>query len=62
MEIDRFHWLSNAQVKNFMPENFLEINRYFDVILKTYTIGQSNNSSLLFVLCHTSLTFVIKMT
>ena len=30
--------------KNFMPENFLEINRYFDLTSYCNTIGQSNNA------------------
>ena len=34
----------NAQVKNFMPENFLEINWYFALTSQCNTIGQSNNA------------------
>ena len=30
--------------KNFMPENFLEINRYFSLTSYCNTIGQSNNA------------------
>ena len=30
--------------KNFMPENFLEINRYFTLTSYCNTIGQSNNA------------------
>ena len=30
--------------KNFMPENFLEINRYFALTSYCNTIGQSNNA------------------
>ena len=37
-----FGWLSEGW-KNFTPENFLEINRYFDLTSCSNTICQSNN-------------------
>ena len=37
-----FVWLSEGW-KNFTPENFLEINRYFDLTSCSNTICQSNN-------------------
>ena len=43
-----FGWLSELSVKklhNYMPENFLEINRYFALTSYCKTIGQSNNAS-----------------
>ena len=43
-----FGWLSERSVKklhNYMPENFLEINRYFALTSYCKTIGQSNNAS-----------------
>ena len=48
-EIERFDWFIEriqtrlAFEKNFMPENFLEINRYFALTSYCNTIGQSNN-------------------
>ena len=40
-----FCWLSESSgVKNFMPENFLEINQYFGLTSYCNTIGQSNNA------------------
>ena len=35
---------ANAPLKNFMPENFLKINRYFTLTSYCNTIGQSNNA------------------
>ena len=57
-EIERFDWFIERTVKrawlfivkrtlrwkNFMPENFLEINRYFALTSYYNTIGQSNNA------------------
>ena len=57
-EIERFDWfIERIQTrvaigwlserlgeKNFMPENFLEINRYFALTSYCNTIGQSNNA------------------
>ena len=37
-----FGWLSEG-CKNFTPENFLEINRYFDLTSSSNTICHSNN-------------------
>ena len=37
-----FGWLSEGW-KNFTPENFLEINRYFDLTSSSNTICHSNN-------------------
>ena len=48
-EIERFDWFIEriqtrvAFEKNFMPENFLEINQYFALTSYCNTIGQSNN-------------------
>ena len=40
-----FGWLSERSgEKNFVPENFLEINRYFALTSYCNTIGQSNNA------------------
>ena len=40
-----FGWLSERSgEKNFMPENFLEINRYFALTSYCNTIGQSKNA------------------
>ena len=40
-----FGWLSECSAeKNFMPENFLEINQYFALTSYCNTIGQSNNA------------------
>ena len=41
----RGFWLVKRTLgwKNFMPENFLEINRYFALTSHCNTIGQSNN-------------------
>ena len=40
-----FGWLGERSgEKNFMPENFLEINRYFALTSYCNTIGQSNNA------------------
>ena len=40
-----FGWLSECSgEKNFMPENFLEIIRYFTLTSYCNTIGQSNNA------------------
>ena len=41
----RGFWLVKRTLgwKNFMPENFLEINRYFALTSYCNTIGQSNN-------------------
>ena len=39
-----FGWLSECLgEKNFMPENFLDINRYFTLMSYCNTIGQLNN-------------------
>ena len=35
---------ANAPLKNFMPENFLKINRYFALTSYCNTTGQSNNA------------------
>ena len=47
-EIERFVWfierIQTLGWKNFMPENFLEINRYFTLTSYCNTIGQSNNA------------------
>ena len=49
-KIERFDWfIEQTQMrvsaeKNFMPENFLEINRYFTLTSYYNTIGQSNNA------------------
>ena len=58
-EIERFDWfIERTQTrvrgfwlvkwtlgwKNFMPENFLEINRYFALASYCNTIGKSNNA------------------
>ena len=49
-EIERFVWfierIQTLGWKNFMPENFLEINRYLALTSYMYcnTIGQSNNA------------------
>ena len=42
----RGFWLVKRTLgwKNFMPENFLEINRYFALTSYCNTIGQSNNA------------------
>ena len=42
----RGFWLVKRTLgwKNFMPENFLEINRYFALTSHCNTIGQSNNA------------------
>ena len=42
----RGFWLAKRTFgwKNFMPENFLEINRYFTLTSYCNTIGQSNNT------------------
>ena len=42
----RGFWLVKRTLgwKNFMPENFLEINRYFPLTTYCNTIGQSNNN------------------
>ena len=37
-------WLSDSWWKNFMPENFLDINQYFTLTSYCNTIGQSNNA------------------
>ena len=44
----RGFWLVKRTLgwKNFMPENFLQINRYFTLMSYYNTIGQSNNASL----------------
>ena len=39
-----FGWLSELGWKNFMPENFLEINRYFALTSYCKMFGQSNNA------------------
>ena len=41
-----FGWISehSGEKKNFMLENFLEINRYFALTSYWNTIGQSNNA------------------
>ena len=40
-----FGWLSELSGgKNFIPENFLKINRYFALTSHCKTIGQSNNA------------------
>ena len=40
-----FGWLSERSgEKNFMPENFLEINRYFALTSYCIMIGQSSNA------------------
>ena len=41
-----FGWLVKRMLgwKNFLPENFLEINGYFALTLYCNTIGQSNNA------------------
>ena len=58
MEIERFDWFieqiqtrvafgwlsERSGKKNFMPKNFLEINRYFALTSYCNTIGQSNNA------------------
>ena len=43
----RGFWLVKRKLKwkNFMPENFLEINPYFALTSYCNTIGQSNNAS-----------------
>ena len=47
-EIERFLLVyrtdTNAGWKKFIPENFLEINRYFTLTSYCNTIGQSNNA------------------
>ena len=57
-EIERFDWfiewiqtqvafgwlIEHSGKKTFMPENFLEINRYFALTSYCNTIGQSNNA------------------
>ena len=43
-----FGWLANARLKNFMPENFLEINRYFALTSYCNTNDQSNNALSIF--------------
>ena len=47
-EIERFVWfierIQTLGWKNFMPKNFLEINRYFTLTSYCNTIGQSNNA------------------
>ena len=49
-EIERFDWFIEriqtrlAFEKNFMPENFLEINRYFALTSYCHTIDQSNDA------------------
>ena len=39
-----FGWLSELGWKNFMPQNFPEINRYFSLTSYCNMIGQSNNA------------------
>ena len=40
-----FGWLrERSGEKNFLPENFLEIDRYFALTSYCNTIGQSNNA------------------
>ena len=39
-----FGWLSELRWKNFMPQNFPEINRYFSLTSYCNMIGQSNNA------------------
>ena len=40
-----FGWLSKrSSEKNFMPDNFREINQYFALTSYCNTIGQSNNA------------------
>ena len=39
-----FHWQRTLGWKTFMPENFLEINRYLALTPYCNTIGQSNNA------------------
>ena len=43
---ERGFWLVKRTIrwKNFMPENFLEINRFFALTSYCNTIGQSNNT------------------
>ena len=43
---ERGFWLVKRTIrwKNFMPENFLEINRFFALTSYCNTIGQSNNA------------------
>ena len=57
-EVERFHWFierkqtrvafgwlsERSDEKNFMPENFLEINRYFALTPYCNTSGQSSNA------------------
>ena len=44
-EIQRFDWfIERVQTQNFMPENFLEIKRYFALTSCCNKIGQSNNA------------------
>ena len=57
-EIEQFDWFvertqtrvafgllrGRSAEKNFMPENFLEISRYFTLTSYCNTIGQSNNA------------------
>ena len=42
----RGFWLAKQMLgwKNFMPENFLEINQYFALMSYCNTIGQLNNA------------------
>ena len=60
MEIVRFDWFiegtqtrvavgwlnERSGEKNFMPKNFLEINRYFALTSYCNTIGQSNSQTV----------------
>ena len=45
MELSTLDPRQKDRLHNYMPENFLEINRYFALTSYCKTIGQSNNAS-----------------